>query len=61
MKLGMLYAAFCLFALLGAGSLGAGLYQADALICAVGILLLFAAMLIFLEARRQRADPFQQD
>ena len=61
MKLGMLYAAFCLFALLGAGSLGAGLYQADALICAVGILLIFAAGLIFLEARKQQADPFKKD
>lgn len=61
MKLGMLHAAFCLFALLGAGSLGVGLYQADALICAVGILLLFAAVLIFLEARKQQADPFKKD
>jgi len=61
MKLGMLYAAFCLFALLGAGSLGVGLYQADALICAVGILLIFAAVLIFLEARKQQADPFKKD
>ena len=37
------------------------LEEADLLICAVGILLIFAAVLIFLEARRQRADPFQQD
>lgn len=61
MKLGLMYTLCCIFAVLGTSGLFVGLYRTDGMICAIGILLIFATCLIFLEIRKERSNPFQKD
>ena len=61
MKLGFMYTICFIFAVLGISGLFIGLYRTDGLICAIGLLLICATFLIFLEIRKEYANPFQKD
>ena len=56
-----MYTICFIFAVLGVSGLFVGLYRTDGLICAIGLLLICATFLIFLEIRKEYANPFQKD
>jgi len=59
MKYTVLSAILICFLIASIFSFGIGLYAKDLFFLAIGGLLIFASLLIFLEAKKARCDPFQ--
>ena len=60
-KLGAIYVVLCMIIILSAGFITFGIFHSDFLIDAAGLLLIMAALLIFLELRNMLNNPFKKD
>lgn len=54
-----LYIIFVICILLGLGSLAGAIYTQDLVILLIGVLLLAASILVFLELRKMQQNPFE--